>query len=593
MQDPDTKPDEDPEVPVAFGRLYGLARPHLAPLIAATVLLLLMSLVGLAVPALAGEVVDSALENASVARLRKIVGGLIALFAVIGVIGYAEYVLLGAAGARLLRDLRGQLFDRLLGLSPAFYDSRRVGELLSRLGSDLAVVQGSLTEQIPQGLQALLRFIGTLVLLFVMQTELTLVALLVVPPVIVVAVFAGTRLERLSKKERDSTADTSAHAEETLAGIRTIQAMAAEDRERERYGSFLHALLGVQLRNVRVQAAFASSLTFAGFSSFALVLGYGGQLMIDGELSAGRLTAFLLYTLSIAMSVGQLGGLYAGYRKLKGSSARLFELLDTVSAVHDPVNDVPPAAPLVMDGGAISIDGLSFRYDAGETDALKDVSLEVEPGRMVAFVGPSGSGKSTLFSLLLRFYDPTAGSIQVDGRDIRTVGLADLRRNVGLVSQDVTLFSGTVAHNLRLAAPDATDAEIEAALEAAAAKDFVHALPKGLETEVGERGVRLSGGEQQRLTIARAFLSDPKVLLLDEPTSALDSESEALVQEALQRLFPGRTTLVIAHRLATARRADEILVLEEGKITGRGAHDALMESSARYRRLWELQSEVE
>ncbi|MEM1448667.1 MAG: ABC transporter ATP-binding protein [Planctomycetota bacterium] len=575
---------------VTFRRLYGLARPHLRPILAGTALMLLMSLVGLAVPKLAGDVVDTALGEATRSELRSVVALLIGLFAFIGFVGFVEYYLLGLAGSRLLLDLRGQLFRRLVFLSPAFYDRRRVGELLSRLGSDLAVVQGSITEQIPSGLQALLRFVGTLVVLFVLQTRLTLVALLVVPPVVLVAIVVGIRLEKLSKRERDATADTSALAEEVLAGIRTIQASAAEERSRARYDRRLDELFSVQMRNVKLQSAFAGVITFAGFTAFALVLGYGGELMLDGRLSAGELTTFLLYTFSIALSVGQLGGLYAGYRELKGASARLFELLDTRSDVADPALEDPPAPAFQVEAGALRAEAITFSYAESEERALDEVSLDVAAGSTIALVGPSGSGKSTLFSLLLRFYDVDEGRVVIDGRALDTIPLDDLRRSIGVVSQEVFLFSGTVADNLRLGAPDATDDDLREGLRAASALEFVEDMPDGLETEIGERGLRLSGGQRQRLAIARAFLEDPRILLLDEPTSALDPDSEAVVQGALHRLFDGRTTLVIAHRLATARRADAIHVLDGGRIVASGTHDELIESSDLYRRYWTLQS---
>ena len=582
---PALAPDEDGTQEVSFGRLFGLARPHLPLILVATSLMLVMSLIGLAVPKLAGDVVDTALERATRTELRSVVVLLIGLFALMGSLAFVQSYLLGLAGARLLRDLRQSLFDRLIGLAPAFFDSRRVGELLSRLGSDLTLVQASLTEQIPTGIQALLRFIGTLVVLFVLQTRLTLVALLVVPPVILVAIFVGVRLEKLSKKERDATADTSSLAEESLAGVRTVQAAGAEPRTLERYAARLKDLLQVQVRNARLQSAFGGLITFAGFSSFALVLGYGGELMLEDKLTAGELTSFLLYTFSVAMTVGQLGSLYAGYKRLKGASARLFELLDTESAVAE----APGAAAFTCEQGGISISDLCFRYEDGPR-ALDGVSIEVAPGSMVALVGPSGSGKSTLLSLLLRFYDSEAGAIKIDGHDVRSLRLRDLRRSMGLVPQEVFLFSGTVAHNLRLGRPQATSAEIESALEAAGALDFVAKMAKGIETEIGERGIRLSGGQRQRLAIARAFLENPPILLLDEATSSLDPDSEALVQGALHRLFEGRTTVVIAHRLATARRADQIYVLDGGKITASGTHASLIESSDLYRRYWKLQS---
>ena len=578
--------EEHSSSPVPFGRLYALARPYLIPLIAATVLLLVGTGIGLAAPFLAGRVVDTALESNSGQRLGQLVVRLIGLFAVLGVLGYFQIYLLGATGARLLRDLRRRLFGHLVGLSVDFYDRRRVGELLSRVGSDLTVVQMALTEQIPSGLQALVRLVGVLVIVLVLQTRLALVALLVVPPVVLFALIFGRRLERVAREERDAVAETSAWAEEALAGIRTLQALSAEDRARSRYFTRLAELLGVQLRNVQLYASFSGLMTFAGFSSFALVLGYGGSLMLAGRLSAGELTAFLLYTFTIAMSVGQLGSLYAGYRRLRGSSERVFELLDEEAAIVDASSPLQ----LAEDACGLSIRSVGFRYEGAEQSALVDVSLEIKPGELAALVGPSGSGKSTLFALLLRFYEPQQGELLIDGKPLGAVALADLRRRMALVPQDIFLFTGSVAENIRLARPEAGDADVRAAAEAAGALEFIERLDKGFATEVGERGVRLSAGQRQRIAIARAFLRDPQILLLDEATSALDPDSEATVQRAIEQLLEGRTTIVIAHRLATARRAGRIHVLDQGRVVAAGSHEELYEGNELYRRYWLLQS---
>ncbi len=573
--------------PVAFSRLYGLARPYLVPLIAATALLIAGTGIGLLMPFLAGRVVDAALESAGAgAGLGGIVARLIGLFAIMGVLGYFQIYLLGAAGARLLRDLRRRLFSHLVGLSVDFFDGRRVGELLSRMGSDLTVVQAALTEQIPTGLQALVRFAGVLAILLVVQTRLTLVALLVVPPVVLFAVLFGRRLERVARDERDAVAETSAWAEEALAGVRTLQAFSAEEDARARYRNRLGDLLGVQLVNARLYAGFSGLMTFGGFSAFGIVLGYGGGLMLEGSLTAGELTSFLLYTFMIAISVGQLGSLYAGYRRLRGSSERVFELLDRESSIVGPV----APRPLADGGGRLSVQSVGFRYQGADQPALTDLSLTVEPGRLAALVGPSGSGKSTLFSLLLRFYEPDEGRILIDGRPLDSVALADLRRRMALVPQDIFLFSGSVAENIRMARPDADAATVRAAAEAAGAAAFIEDLDRGYDTEVGERGVRLSAGQRQRIAIARAFLRDPQILLLDEPTSALDPDSEAIVQEAIEHLLEGRTTLIIAHRLATARRAARIHVLDRGRLAAAGSHEELYAGNELYRRYWSLQS---
>lgn len=578
--------DEQSSAAVPFRRLYGLARPYLAPLISATVLLLVGSGVSLLWPFLAGRIVDTALDVDARDRLAQLVGGLIVLFAGVGTLYFFQIWLLGGAGARLLRDLRRRLFGHLVGLSVDFYDRRRVGELLSRMGSDLTVVQTALTEQIPSGLQALVRLVGVLTILLVLNTRLTLVALLVVPPVVVLATVFGRRLERVARQEVDAVAETSAWAEEALSGVRTLQAFAAEEQARERYQGRLSHLLAVQLRNVLLYATFGGLMTFGGYTAFALVFGYGAGLMYEGSLTAGELSTFLLYTFMIALSVGQLGSLYAGYRRLRGSSERVFELLDRESAIVD----APSPVPLSESASGLSVRSVGFRYETAEQPALTDVSLEVEPGELAALVGPSGSGKSTLFSLLLRFYEPQQGEVLLDGRRLRDIALGDLRRPMALVPQEIFLFSGSVADNIRLARPSAGDAEVRAAAEAAGAASFIESLDEGFATEVGERGVRLSAGQRQRIAIARAFLRDPQILLLDEATSSLDPDSEATVQRAIEQLLEGRTTIVIAHRLATARRARRIHVLDQGRLVAAGSHEELYEANELYRRYWLLQS---
>lgn len=349
-------PGESASAPVPFRRLYGLGRPYARPLVLGTVLLLLGTGVFVLVPMQAGDLVDTAIEADLEGRLGRIVASLVGLFAVLAVLTYFQTWFLGAAGARLLRDLRRRLFGHLVGLSVDFYDRRRVGELLSRMASDLTVVQNALTEQIPSGLQAAVRFVAVLAILLVLHTRLTAVALLVVPPVVLFAIFYGRRLERVAQEERDAVAETTAWAEEALAGIRTVQAFSAEDQARGRYRSRLADLLGVQLHNVRLYGGFSALMTFFGFTAFALVLGYGGSLMLDGSLSAGKLTSFLLYTFSIGTSVGQLGALYAGYKRLRGSSARVFELLDQQSAIVDP----PKPVKLAGNAAGLSVRSVGF-----------------------------------------------------------------------------------------------------------------------------------------------------------------------------------------------------------------------------------------
>jgi ABC-type multidrug transport system fused ATPase/permease subunit len=583
----DLSPGGDAQIPkVAARRLFGLARPHLGALLLATGLMLVGGAIGLLSPWVAGRIVDAAIVQGDLSRLNRVVLWLIALFAAMGAVAYLEFYLLKATGSRLLRELRLRLFSHLLRLAPEFYQDRPVGELLSRLGSDLTVVQSALTQQIPAGIQSVLRFVGTLVILLVLQTKLTLVALAVIPPVVLVAVAYGRRLERLATREQDALAEASGQAEEALSGIRTVQAFTREASESERYGQGLSRLLAVQLHNAHVGGAFSGLVQFAAFSAFALVLWYGGRLMLQQALTPGQLTSFLLYTFSIAVSVGTLGALYASYKELRGASARIFHLLDTAPSV---VSGSATAAQ-TAGTGELRIEELSFRYDGGARAALEAVSLQIRPGEIVGLVGPSGAGKSTLFHLLLRFADPQHGRIVLDGHDLREWDLRELRQSIGLVPQEIFLFSGSIADNLRYGRPQASDRELAAAAEAAGAAEFIAALPDGYATRVGQRGLRLSAGQRQRLAIARAFLKDPRLLLLDEATSSLDPDSEQRVQRALAELMRDRTTLVIAHRLVTAQRAHRILVLEAGRIVAMGTHAQLFESNELYRRYWQLQS---
>ena len=567
-------------------RLLALVRPHLPRLLLATLALLVATGAGLVAPRVAGEIVDTALGPGDGASLGHIGLALIGLFAVLGACSFAELYLLQSAGARLLRKLRGDLFSHLVSLPPAFFVRQRTGELLSRLGADLQVVQSVLTDQVPNGIQAAFGLCATLVVLLFLHTRLTAVALAVVPPVVVIALLWGRRLELASQRAQDALGETGALAEEVLSGVRTVQAFAREDHERGRYGAALDALLGRQLASSRMVASFSGVVEFAAFSALAIVLWYGGRLILQREMTPGALTSFLLYTFSVAAQVTSLGSRYAAFRGLRGAAARVFALLDTPSSVPDPAD----AAPLEAPRGALRLEGVRFQYLEAQAAALDGVDLEVPAGEVLAVVGPSGAGKSTLLHLLLRFADPTVGAVTLDGRDLRAVRSDDLRRAIGIVPQDVFLFSGSVRENIRYGDLEADDVRVEAAARAAGAEPFVRALPHGFDEPVGERGTRLSAGQRQRLAIARAFLRDPAVLLLDEATSSLDAESEAAIQTALEVLMRGRTTIVVAHRLSTVRRADRIVVLEAGRIVATGTHDSLLVESDLYRRYWELQS---
>ncbi len=541
------------------------------------------SAVALAAPRVAGMAVDSALGEGSPGRLDAIAVILVTLFAVRGAMSFAEQYLLRATGGRMLRALRQRTHSHLLTLGPGFYQDRPVGELLSRLGSDLERIQGTLTQRGPTGARAGLTFVGAVAILFTLHAQLAWVALCMVPVVVALSYLYGRRLQSLATRTQDQRAKVSAAAEESLSGVRTVQSFGAEDDERARYGDHLDRLLGVQIESARTVGLFSGLLQFVGFSAFALVVWYGGRLIADGDgLTPGELTSSLIYTFAIASSIGPLGTLYAGLRELRGASARVFQLLDEEPAM----SDAPGAAPLPESANELRIDDAWFQYPGADDFALRGVSLSARRGELVALVGPSGAGKSTLFALIQRFYDPQRGAVRIGGADLRGAALSSVRRSVAVVPQDVFLFSRSIADNIRVGRPEASDSEVRAAARAAGADEFIRELSGGYEAEVGERGVKLSAGQRQRIAIARALLARPAILLLDEATSALDPDSEATIHRALTAAKAEVTTLVIAHRLTTARLADHVVLLDRGAIAAAGTDADLRDTSDLYRHFW-------
>jgi ABC-type multidrug transport system fused ATPase/permease subunit len=541
---------------------------------------------GLVVPTLVGRGVDAIVLDGSLGRLNRIVFELIGLFAAVVTLSYYQNYLFGVTNAQLLCTLRQSILHHLVGLGHDFYESRRVGDLLSRIGADLTTIQGALAA-IPAGIRAAILFGGAVVFLLILQTKLTLVSLMVIPPVAIGSVWFGRWMRVLATKQQDALADATALAEEVLNGIRTVQSFGREPYESERYGFRLALLKNFQIKAVRIGGGFAAVLSFGGFFAFTLVLWYGGKLLLKQQLSPGDLTSFLLYSFFISSSVNTFGSLYAGYQSLMGASLRVFELLDTPPSIVDS----PAGISVVRPKGRITFQNVSFQYPTtkGRT-VLSDIQLEIGPGEVIGFVGPSGAGKSTLYSLLYRFYDPSSGSISIDGVDLVSIPLKSLREHIGIVPQEIFLFTGTIAQNIGYGKPQASEDEIRLAAISAGADEFIQRLPRRYEETVGHRGLRLSAGQRQRIAIARAFLKDPAILLLDEATSSLDPDSEEIVRQALSRLLHGRTTLVIAHRMATARHATRIIVLERGRIIGSGTHDVLFASNETYRRYLKLQT---
>jgi ATP-binding cassette, subfamily B, bacterial MsbA len=516
---------------------------------------------GAAGPADAPVATTGGLGGATAADLDRIALVLIAVFAINAVTSYVRVYQLAYVGEGVVADLRRSVFEHLLALSVRFFETRKTGEITSRLTSDIATIQSAVSNVLVQLVSQSVSLIGGVVVLFVINARLTLVMLAVLPAVIVAAAVFGRRLRRISTAFQDELAAANARAEEAIVGVRVVQSFTAEGHEARRYGDAIAATFRSALRRARVRALFVPSIITAFFLGIGLVLWYGGRLALAGELPPGDLITFLLLTVTVAGSIGAFTGLYSQVQEAIGASRRVFELLDTAP-------DLPERADPRTLGevrGEVRFEGVRFRYgDRGDDWVLDGIDLVARPGEVVALVGPSGAGKSTLVTLIPRFFDPVEGRITLDGVDLRDLDPRALRRHVGVVPQETLLFSGTIADNVRYGRPEASDEEVEAAAVAANADGFVRSFPDGYDTLVGERGVKLSGGQRQRIAIARAVLKDPRILVLDEATSSLDSESEALVQSALERLMRGRTTFVIAHRLSTVHGADRIVVIDGG-----------------------------
>jgi ATP-binding cassette, subfamily B, bacterial MsbA len=574
--------------PTALSRLLPLIRPYRWHLVAASLSLVTSTGLSLSLPMVMGWLLDTAFAHGGRETLDRIALGLMGLVLVQSFLNYAQAYLLAATGERAVAGLRRGLFSHLLEQPPGFFADNRTGELTSRLTTDIGLLQGTVSHQIAEFSRQLLSLIGAIVLLFLTQPRLTLTALAVVPIAVATAFVLGRRLRRMSTGVQDRVAESTAVAEEAFSQIRTVQSFVQENAERARFADRVRAVVDAALVRAKVRGIFFGALTFASFAAAVVVLWQGGVLVTEGRLTAGKLFTFLVYTLTIAGSVGSLATFFSNYQESVGAAERVFQLLERPSPISDPPTPLSLPSPVE---GRISYEGVSFRYsqDPRQAPVLDQITLRLDPGEIVALVGPSGAGKTTLVSLLPRFWDVTEGSIQLDGRDIRSLRLAELRRVIGLVPQEPALFSGTIRDNIAYARPDAVLEEIEAAARAAHAAEFIDRLPQHYETVVGERGVKLSGGQRQRIAIARAILKDPRVLILDEATSSLDTESERLIEDALEKLLVGRTTLIIAHRLSTVRRADRLVVLNHGRIVEMGRHAELLALGGLYARLYQQQ----
>jgi len=565
--------------------LWPFLRPYLRLLALAVLALVLTALVSLALPLAVRRVVDGFGGEAGLLDLYFAAALGIAALLALGT--GARYYFVTRLGERVVADIRKAVFARTVGMSPAVFERIMTGEVLSRLTTDTTVVLSVLSTSISVALRNLLLLFGGLALMLVTSPKLTGLVLLLVPLVIVPIVVLGRRLRVLSRMSQDWIAESSGRASELLQAAQTVQAYTHEAESRRDFDRVTESAFGAALRRVNTRALMTVIVIFLVFTGITGVLWIGARDVQADAMTPGELVQFLIYAVFVAGAVGALSEIWGELQRAAGATERLVELLHSDDEVADP--PAPVALPVPV-RGAVAFEGVSFRYPARpDAPALEGLDLDVAPGETVALVGPSGAGKTTVIQLLLRFYDPQAGRVTLDGIDLREMARADFRRALALVPQDPAIFAASARENIRFGRPWASDAEVEEAARAAAAHDFIAALPEGYDTQLGERGVLLSGGQRQRIAIARAILRDAPVLLLDEATSALDAESERAVQQAVERLSAGRTTIVVAHRLATVKKADRIVVFDAGRIVAQGSHDALVAEGGLYARLARLQ----
>ena len=566
-----------------FKRFLPFLRPYLFRMLLAGLLVMSVAAINLALLRLAGTLWDVITVQHDGARMTELIALFLSLVVFQGLCSMGHSYLTAWVSQHIVADFRQHLFAHLQTLSVSFFARRRTGELLSRLMNDVTVIQSVVTETPIDTAKQLVTFVGGIAFLLAMNWRLCLLILVLLPLLVIVAKFFGRRLKSLSTSIQDQTAALSTLIEEVISGIRIVKSFVQAKREETRFAAQIGQTLSLTMKRAGILAVFIPVISLLTFSAAAAVLWYGGNQVIEGAVSPGDLFAFVLFAGILIGPFSSAARVFAQIREAQGATERVFEILDT----HSEVDDAPDAQSLGSVSGQINVEHVSFAYDPRQP-VLTDVSFEAKPGELVAIVGPTGAGKTTALNLIHRFYDPTKGQITIDGRDLRHVTLESWYRQIALVPQETILFGGTILDNIRYGNREASEEAVKDAARAAHAHDFIMSFPDQYQTVVGEKGINISGGQRQRIAIARAILKNPRILLLDEATSALDSESERLVQEALELLMKGRTTFVIAHRLTTIQRADRILVLNKGRLVDTGTHAELMERKGLYHYLYTL-----
>lgn len=568
----------------SYKRLLTYVRPYIGRMIFGLVCMIIAAAAYLVVPWLIKNVVDKVLAEKNMYMLNLVVISILVVFLVRGFATYGQTYTMSYIGQRVIIDIREAMFKHLQRLDQAYYDRRKTGVIMSNLTNDVAALQSAIVDNLVSFITEGVTLIGSLVSMLYLDWKLTLVTLVIVPVVLGIINIFGKRLRIAGHDVQGRIADITSLLQETISGARVVRSFAREGYEVQRFERENQRNFRAVMRATKLTSLLSPLVEFSAAIAVTVILWYGGYSVVTGAITAGSLIAFLIYAINLSNPVKRLSQVYGNIQKAMAAGDRVFAILDTKPEVVEKTD----AIVLPEVDGRVRFDHVSFSYD-GEKKALDDFSLDVPAGRVVAIVGPSGAGKTTIANLLPRFYDATEGAITVDGIDVRDVTFQSLREQIGVVPQETMLFNATIKDNILYGRLDGTDEEVYAAAKAANALEFIERLPEGMDTLVGERGSSLSGGQRQRIAIARAILKNPKILILDEATSALDTESEKLVQEALERLMQGRTAFVIAHRLSTIKNADQIVVLREGKLVESGTHDELLAAGGLYQHLYSVQ----